>query len=165
MTAQQRLPAVQRNALMIVVSIVASILLCMALGFVIVDQAKARGVTVQFRNIMYGSAFVLALASVFVRRAMFHMGRLRSVATSRGVQGVLSHLMRVTVISAALGETIALLGLLLGILGGDRFDVVRFCVVALAVVLFSIPRRAAWAQVVEYLDPGRHYSVDASRGY
>ena len=164
-TASTQLRRVQQRALLLVLASAASTLLFMALGFIVVDPSKANGVTLEFRNIMYGSAFVLALASVFARRAMFQMSLLQSIATKRGIPGVLNHLMRATIISAALGEMIAMLGLLLGILGGDRFDVVRFCVVAFAIVLFSLPKREAWARVVEYLHPSRHYSVDASTDY
>ena len=164
-TASKRLLLVQRKALLVVIANAASTLMLMALGFIVTDQSKANGVTLQFRNIMYGSALMLALASVFARRAMFQMGRLQAIATKRGVPGVLNHLMRAIVISVALGETIAVLGLLLGILGGDRFDVVRFCIVACAVVLFSLPKREAWARMVEYLDQSRHYSVDASTDF
>ena len=164
-TASKQLLLVQRKALVVVLANAASTLMFIALGFILINQTKPVGVTLEIRNIMYGSALVLALASVFARRTMFQMGRLQSVATKRGVTGVLNHLMRATVISAALGETIALLGLVLGIMGGDRFDVVRFCVVACAVVLFSAPKRDAWARMIEYLDQSRHYTVDASTDY
>lgn len=164
-SAPKRLLLVQRKATLLVIANAASTLMLMALGFIVVDQSKANGVTLELRNIMYGSALVLALASVFARRAMFQMSRLQSIATKRGVPGVLSHLIRATIISAALGEAIALLGLLLGTLGGDRFDVVRFCVVAFAVVLLSLPKREAWVRVVEYLDQSRHYPADASTDY
>ncbi|PYP90186.1 MAG: hypothetical protein DMF61_00295 [Blastocatellia bacterium AA13] len=160
-TALQELRRVHRTLVLVVLTMAAGAMLFIALGLLIIDSSRARGVSVDFRNIMYGSALVLALASVFVRRTMFQMSRLQSITERRGVEAVPARLMKGTILSASLGELIVSLGFVLGLLGGDRFDVVRFGVVSIAVVLFALPKRNAWIKAIEYLDHSSHYHTDA----
>jgi ABC-type microcin C transport system permease subunit YejB len=56
----------------------------------------------------------------------------------------------VTLIAAAIAETIGMIALLVSFFGGGQFYVIIFGVVGLVVILSSYPRRAAWEKIVEY---------------
>jgi hypothetical protein len=95
-------------------------------------------------------ALILALSSVVLRRTQLGPGKLHEVGSARGGQGVARHLLNFTLISAALGEAVAILGLMLTMLSGDSMDVIRLAAVALVVVLLAYPRRTSWDRAVEH---------------
>jgi hypothetical protein len=100
--------------------------------------------------VFYGTAAVLAIGALLVRRAQLHRMRLEVVAATRGVEGLIKHLLNTTILSAAIAEIIGVLALVVAFFGGDRNDVIRLGVVALAVSLYNYPRRSAWQRAVDY---------------
>jgi hypothetical protein len=98
----------------------------------------------------YGAAAVLAIGSILLRRAQLHRMKLEVVATTRGVEGLLKHLLNATILAAAIAEVIGVLALVVAFFGGDQSDVIRLGVVALAVSLYNYPRLSAWQRAVDY---------------
>jgi hypothetical protein len=76
--------------------------------------------------------------------------KLEVVAGTRGVEGLIKHLLNATMLTAAIAEVIGVLALAVAFFGGDQNDVIRLGVVALAVSLYNYPRRSAWQRAVDY---------------
>jgi hypothetical protein len=100
----------------------------------------------------YAAAAMCALGALVLRRIQMQGSRLESVAVRRGIDGLLGHLVTTTIISGALAEVVAVLGLLLSLLTSDLTHVLRLGVVALAVSVYNFPRLRAWQQAVEYFE-------------
>src|SRR6185295_19163023 len=73
----------------------------------------------------YAAAAALAIGSISVRRAQLHRMKLEVVAVTRGVAGLIRHLLNATIIAAAAGEVIGVLALLVVFFGGSQNDVIR----------------------------------------
>ena len=147
---EARVAEAHRRASMIVMAIAASIVLYVAVALYVVSLRQTRGLTEQTRYGFYIAATFLALGSIFYRRAQMRRIRLEVVTGLRGIKGLLKHFFQVTVVSVAMADMIGLLALFVSFLGGDQNDVVHFGVVAVAVALYSYPRRRAWQQAVAY---------------
>ena len=144
-----RVATVHRKAKTIVLAVAMSILVLTAVGFWLADMrplTRTRQMPVSF---VVGVIF-LALGATAVRRTQLRWLRLQAVGTLRGVEGVLKHLLRMTVIVAALAEAIGVLALLVGIFAGEQFYVLIFGLVAMVVLLSSYPRLMAWERAAEY---------------
>jgi Na+/H+ antiporter NhaC len=98
----------------------------------------------------YAIAAVLAIGSIVLRRAQLHRMKLEVVAGTRGVEGLIKHLLNATILAAAIAEVIGVLSLVVAFFGGDKSDVIRLGVVAMAVSLYNYPRRSAWQRAVDY---------------
>ncbi len=140
--------AAHKTARLVVLAFVTSIIVYVAAGFII-----AHTVTVTESNVPYGfyaATVFLALGSIVFRRTQMHRFRLESVAIRRGIEGLIKHFVKVTIISAAMAEAIGVLALAIVFFSGNDFDPVRLGVVALAITLYNYPRRADWQQAVDY---------------
>ncbi|MGH9822951.1 MAG: hypothetical protein ACREDR_06840 [Blastocatellia bacterium] len=144
--------AVCRSATNIVVALSGSIALYVIIGLVILRTRPGSIGPVPGRIPLYVIALFLALASPAYRRTQLRWLRLESVASVKGISGLVKHLYATTLVSAALGEMIGLLGLALLVLGGNIEDLLSLGIVGLVTILVSFPRRRAWLQTVEYLD-------------
>lgn len=135
---------------MIIVAIMVSIGVYAGIGMVLVGRVAPDPQQTSARNVLYGVAVLLALVSIWLRRALLAPARLERTGAERGSPGVARHLLNATLLSAALGEAVALIGLMLTIITGDSTEVLRLGVVALAMVLLGYPRRAAWERAVQF---------------
>jgi hypothetical protein len=103
----------------------------------------------------YAAAGVLAIGSILLRRAQLHRMKLEVVAGTRGVEGLIKHLLNATILAAAIAEVIGVLALAVAFFGGDQSDVIRLGVVAMAVSLYNYPRKSAWQQAVDYFSAAK----------
>jgi hypothetical protein len=138
-----------RKAKVIVLFFAASIIVYTAAGLILVNS-RPRILSSVVPIPFYVAAIFLALGSIALRRAQLRRLRLEVVAGLRGIDGLINHLLKVAVVSAALAEIIGVLALVVVFFGGDQSDVIRLGVVGLAVTLYSYPRRGAWQQAVDY---------------
>lgn len=141
---------VHRKALIVVLALTASIVIYMVIGLVVVSMKKAEPEFEKPPLLFITLVTFLALASTAVRRTQLRQMRLQAVVGARGIDGLLKHLFTVTLISAAIAESIGVMALLVSFFGGGQFYVIIFGVVGLVVILSSYPRRAAWEKIVEY---------------
>lgn len=93
----------------------------------------------------------LGLGSIVFRRTKFSAMRLRDIAALRGASGLLDTLQRTTAYVALAGGAVAVLGFAFTIMSGDRTNVFYPAVIAVVVLVYSYPRRAAWRAVVDAL--------------
>jgi hypothetical protein len=144
-----RVAAAHRTALTLVVALSMSIVIYAGVGVLILSL---RGGSPQAQPLysFYAAAAVLAIASILLRRAQLHTIKLEVIAGTRGVEGLIKHLLNATILAAAIAEVIGVLALVVAFFGGDRNDVIRLGVVALAVSLYNYPRRSAWQRAVDY---------------
>jgi len=143
--------AVHRTALTLVIALAMSIVIYTGVGLLILNLRGAK-VQAQLPYTFYAAAAVLAIGSLLVRRAQLQRMKLEVVAATRGVEGLIKHLLNTTILSAAIAEIIGVLALVVAFFGGDKNDVIRLGVVALAVSLYNYPRRSAWQRAVDYFD-------------
>jgi uncharacterized membrane protein len=93
------------------------------------------------------ASFFALLTSVIVRRINYQPARLRQVYEAAGEAGLANHMLRTTIISAALAEAVAIFGLLLGMLSGDTYYLYALCAIALLGVLSNFPRAKRWREL------------------
>jgi len=106
----------------------------------------------------------LGVGSIVFRRTRFQAMRLQDIGALRGASGLLETLQTTTVIVAVIAAVIAVLGLLISAMTGAGTDMLYFGVIAVAVLLYCYPRRAAWAAVVRAADGGEGDPVRAAKG-
>lgn len=107
------------------------------------------------------------LGAVAVRRAMFSATRLQAVASLRGPSALLAHLQKTTMIVAALGGAIAVMGFVLTIIrdaAGETPAMLWIGLIAVAVLLYAFPRRAAWRRVLELARKGEVADESSAKG-
>lgn len=90
----------------------------------------------------------LGIGAVYFRRTKFSAMRLRDIGALRGASGLLQTLQRTTVLVALIAAVIAALGFYISLMTGDGKDMLYLGVIAVAVLFYCYPRRAAWASVV-----------------
>jgi hypothetical protein len=106
----------------------------------------------------------LGLGSVAYRRTRFSTMRLRDIAALRGVRGLLDTLQSTTVYVALIGALIAVLGFVFALLTGDGRNMLYPGIIAVAVLLYCYPRRAAWSAVVRALAQEEADPAPAAKG-
>lgn len=143
--------ASHRVASILVVAIASSLALYAMIALALAAGAKPQSDMGQLRVALYLAALILALGSIAVRRIMLGADRLDAMARRHGASSLARHFLNVTIISAAMGEAVALIGLVASLLGGGAADFFRLGAVGLAMILISYPRRSAWEQTIERL--------------
>lgn len=105
----------------------------------------------------------IAVGSMFFRRTKFSAMRLRDITALRGASGLLETLQRTTVYLALAGGMIALLGFAFTVMSGNRNNAIYPTVIAVAVLAYCYPRRAAWRGVLDAL-AGPDEEVGGAKG-
>jgi hypothetical protein len=126
-----------------------SIVVYTGVGLMILNM-RGPGVQAELPYPFYAAAAALAIGSIVLRRAQLHRMKLEFVAGTRGVDGLIKHLVNTTILASALADVIGVLALVVAFFGGDQSDVIRLGLVALVISLFNYPRRSAWQRVVDY---------------
>jgi hypothetical protein len=149
-TTESRVAEAHNKAKVIVLALAASIIVYAVVGWVLINAREPRVLSSTVQMPFYVAALFLALGSIAVRRTQMRSLRLEAVAGLRGIDGLINHFMKVTIVSAVLAEIIGVLAFVVVFFGGDQTDVIRFGVVGLVVALFAYPRRRAWQQAIDY---------------
>lgn len=104
------------------------------------------------------------VGALVYRRTKFSTMRLQDIGALRGASGLLTTLQTTTVAVSLIAAVIAILGLLISIMTGAGTDMLYFGVIAIAVLFYAYPRRAAWAAVVRAYERGEGDPVRAAKG-
>ena len=115
------------------------------------------------RSLLFVILFI-ALGSIIFRRTKFSAMRLRDIAALRGASGLLETLQRTTVYVALAGGVIAVLGFAFTVMTGERTNVLYPAVIAVAVLVYCYPRRAAWQRVLDALTDSSDNAVGGAKG-
>jgi hypothetical protein len=95
---------------------------------------------------------IFGLGSFVLRRTRLQGMRLQDIAALRGLSGLLATLQGTTIQVAFIGGAIALMGFVVMIMTGNKYDMLRAGGVAVIVLLYSYPQRAAWQRVVRAIE-------------
>lgn len=102
---------------------------------------------------LYGALWIvvagLGLGAIALRRMRFGALRLQTIAEAKGASALLATLQKTTVLVALFGVVIALIGYLLFTRSGYPGDMLKAGVIAVAILLYTYPRRAAWLKVLQ----------------
>jgi len=105
------------------------------------------------RGIIWITILVCGLGAVALRRTSFAAMRLSDIAAVKGVSELLGTLQKTTILVALIGGAISALGYILTAMTGDVTNMRNAGIVALAVLFYCFPRRAAWQRVVQATQP------------
>lgn len=146
---ETELSARHRASMLIVLSTFALIVLLVVFAYTGLFLGNAGRHPDPFLKGALSIAIVLfGLGAVALRRTRFAPARLQDIASLRGVSGLLTTLQKTTLLVASLGGAIAIMGFIITMNTGDPQDMLRFGVIAAAVLLYAYPRRKAWRRVV-----------------
>jgi hypothetical protein len=145
-TDQKTLNARYQNTALVVVALGASVVLYLVIGRVITPPRPAIDAA-PWGQAFYLAALMIGLAVVAVRRLMLSRSRL-SLAAKRGTNAVFGSLGTSSIIGAALGDVVGILGLVAYLMIGDPDYSWRLGVVGLLLIIYSFPRRGEWARAV-----------------
>ena len=95
---------------------------------------------------------IFGLGSFVLRRTRFQTTRLRDIASLRGISGLLAALQGTTIQVAFIGGAIALMGFVVMIMTGNKYDMLRAGGVAVIVLLYAYPQRSAWQRLVQSIE-------------
>ena len=136
-----------RTASILVLVIAMSVILFAVIGTVVSGQQAAAPSANAMLLPLVGAALLTLVASVMFRRVNFAPSRLLSVHARGGEKGLAEHMFRTTLISSALGEGVAIFGLILGIVSADMYYAYVLCGIGLMAVLSNYPRARQWREL------------------
>jgi hypothetical protein len=135
-----------RTASVIVGAIAMSVVALAVVGTIVAESIGGDR-PLSFMVGVVSAAFFALLGSVVYRRFNYQPLRLQQVYQAGGEKGLADHMLRTTIVSAALAEAVAIFGLLMGILTGDTYYLYALCGVALLGVLSNFPRARRWREL------------------
>ena len=91
----------------------------------------------------------IGLGAIALRRMRFGALRLQTIADAKGHSALLATLRKTTVLVALFGFVIAVIGYLLFMRSGYPSDMLKAGIIAIAILLYTYPRRAAWQSVLQ----------------
>lgn len=100
------------------------------------------------------------LGAIALRRMRFGALRLQTIGESGGVSALLATLHKTTVLVALFGLFIAVIGYLLFTRSADPWDMLKAGIIAIAILLYTYPRRAAWRRVLQATQTGQGLTTD-----
>lgn len=104
----------------------------------------------------------VGFGAIALRRMRFSALRLETVAAAKGSSALLATLQQTTMLVALFGLIIALIGYLLFIRSGYPSDMLKAGIIAVAILLYSYPRRAAWQRVLQATQTSDGLTADTS---
>jgi hypothetical protein len=107
---------------------------------------------------------IFGLGSFALRRARFQTMRLQDIAALRGLSGLLATLQGTTIQVAFIGGAIGLMGFIVTIMTGNKYDMLRAAGVAIIVLLYSYPQRSAWQRVLRAAEESGNADTAPAKG-
>lgn len=107
---------------------------------------------------------IFGLGAVVLRRTMFGTMRLKDIAALRGASALLETLQKTTIYVALLAAAIALMGFLISLMTGAGMDMVWLGLIAIAVLIYAYPRRAAWQRMLQLTAPNGSDDAPNAKG-
>jgi len=145
---QQALSERHKKAAVVVAALGASVMVYSLVAWLIPPaQLSSRSGGRAFYYAVYGAALVMGFAVVVLRRLWLSQFRL-NLALRRGLGAMLGSLSLASILGAALGDAIGILGLVAYLMTGDREFSWRLGVVGLLLIIYSYPRRGEWERAV-----------------
>lgn len=94
----------------------------------------------------------IAVGAFLLRRILYNWKRLKDVALLQGVSGLLQTLQRNAILLGAMAEMIAVVGVVIALLSGNNWEMLRAGAISLVVFAINLPRKSVWAKIVAGLE-------------
>lgn len=101
---------------------------------------------------LWVGALFIAIGTFVLRRMLFRWDRLRDIVLLKGISGLLQDLQKNAILLGAMTELIALIGFVVVVLTGNRYEMLRAGAIALIVFLINFPRKSVWKKVAANLE-------------
>lgn len=158
-STQDELARRHRSAWMTVLAMLALTLLLIGIAFIAAEKLYRPG-DPTLPMALWITVLVFGLGAFVWRRAKFAAMRLQDIAALRGITGLLRTLQSTTVQLAFLAGAIALMGFIITIRTGNKYDMLRAGGVAIIVLLYCYPTKGSWQRVVQGIE--RKGIIDAT---
>jgi len=135
------------TGLIIRAQILIAVVLTAVAWFITADNAS--NAVPSIVGILWIVILVIAIGAFLLRRVLFAPAVLRDTAVIKGVKGLFQSLQTKTILLAAMGEIIAVLGFVVSQLSGDKYDMLRAAGIALIIFFISFPSKSAWQRVAQ----------------
>lgn len=109
---------------------------------------------INWTNLLYTAALLIGLSVVLMRRILLSRVTL-GAAARKGPKAVLGRLSAASIVCAALGESVGVLGLVGYLVTGDSFAW-PVGIISLLLIIYSFPRRSEWVRAVEDCEKKTH---------
>jgi hypothetical protein len=150
-STQAELARRHRTAAMVVGALLGLTIALCAIAFVSSESLHRPG-DPSLAMALWIAILIFGLGSFVLRRTRFQSARLQDIAALRGISGLLASLQSTTVQVAFIGGAIALMGFMVMIMTGNKFDMLRAGGVAAIVLLYAYPQRSAWQRLVRAIE-------------
>ena len=148
---QAELARRHRTAAMVVGALLGLTIALCAIAFVSAESLYRPG-DPSLAMALWIAILIFGLGSFVLRRTRFQSARLQDIAALRGISGLLASLQSTTIQIAFIGGAIALMGFMVMIMTGNKFDMLRAGGVAAIVLLYAYPQRSAWQRLVRAIE-------------
>jgi hypothetical protein len=148
---QAELARRHRMAAMVVGALLGLTVALIAIAFVSSESLHRPG-DPSLAMALWISILIFGLGSFVLRRTRFQAARLQDIAALRGMSGLLRTLQGTTIQIAFIGGAIALMGFMVMIMTGNKYDMLRAGGVAIIVLIYAYPQRAAWQRLLKAIE-------------
>lgn len=143
-----------RTAAMVVGAMLGLTIALIGIAFVAAESLHRPG-DPSLAMALWIAILIFGLGSFVLRRTRLQVMRLQDIAALRGVSGLLATLQGTALQIAFIGGAIALMGFIVTIMTGNKYDMLRAGSVAAIVLISAYPQRVAWQRLVQSVEePG-----------
>jgi hypothetical protein len=140
----------QTTSLIVVGQIVATLIL-IAISWLISPRVDL-DITEQTTNALWIFVIFTVVGVFLLRRILFNWEKLRNINLTKGVKGLIATLQTYTILLGTLTEVIAIIGFLISVMTGNKFEMFRAGAIALVVFIMIFPRKKVWETIVSGLN-------------
>lgn len=162
-SVQTELAGRHRTASMVVVAMLIMTVALIAAGFLASESLHRPG-DPSLAMALWIAILIFGLGSFAFRRTRFQTMRLKDIAALRGMSGLLATLQGTTIQVAFIGGAIALMGFIVMIMTGNKYDMLRAGGVAVIVLLYAYPQRSAWERLVTAIEKAEDADAATAKG-
>ena len=115
-------------------------------------QNSNNSVSDQTLTTLWVAVLFIAVGAFLARRMLFGWERLKNTVLLKGVKGLIRTLQTNSIILGVIGEIVAIMGFLIALLSGNKWEMFRAGAIALVVFLANFPRKKVWEKIVSNLE-------------
>ena len=150
-SAANQLEKRYRTTAVIYLAQIFSVIILVIVGYLLAKNSAGKS-DASSTTALWVAILFIAVGTFLLRRRLYQWERLKNITLTKGVSGLFAALQTNSIILAATAEAIAIIGLVIALLSGVGFDILRAGLVALIVLLINFPRQSVWRKIVEGLE-------------
>jgi hypothetical protein len=132
---------------LIVVGQIFTTLVLIAIAWLIAPKVDL-AITEQTTTALWVLIILITVGVFLLRRILFNWEKLRNINLTKGVKGLTATLQMYTILLGVLTEIISIVGFLISVMTGNKFEMFRAGAIALVVFLMIFPRKKMWETIV-----------------